>query len=457
VLSDGMFLTPDVFESLSVAPDIVVLNACHLSAITRSLAGMNHVAASVARTLIQIGVRAVVAAGWAVDDRAAAVFAGQLYRSLLIDGADFGTAVSQARRLTHDEHPTSMTWGAYQCYGDPGFRLTTKRSQVNDGPVFTENELRRRARHIISAAGDQGRSGPADELADADDVEPLKDRLLARLEILDPKEPIEDGLHRDHLSSAALADLAEAYGELGEFRTAIELYTRAVRHERADAPIRSLEQLGNLQIREAQRLVAIGATANPSREATQLLNDSLQWLTSALALNETGERLAMLGSYYKKRAAISPARSGPLLLKSLDFYRRAQQQRPKDYHLLLWIQLSCVIRLRGGDIPEQYESSLDQMRAAFKACVRSRPAADGFWGRATRGDRALTRALLEQNFEFRQTLTEYRKAFGLRSSARERAAVCDHLHDLARLVPAGDVRERLDTAHQALSSWTERR
>ena len=39
----------------------------------------------------------------------------------MLDGGDFGSAVRAARRTTYRHE--SNTWGAYQCYGDPGFRL----------------------------------------------------------------------------------------------------------------------------------------------------------------------------------------------------------------------------------------------------------------------------------------------------------------------------------------------
>ena len=62
----------------------------------------------------------MVAAGWAVGDEAARVFALRFYERLL-DGANFGLAVAEARRAAKAEG--GNTWGAYQCYGDPGFVL----------------------------------------------------------------------------------------------------------------------------------------------------------------------------------------------------------------------------------------------------------------------------------------------------------------------------------------------
>ena len=121
-------LTANIFSKLAVVPDMVMLNACHLGRVTEegpSLTGANRSAASVARVLVRLGVRAVVVAGWAVDDRAAERFATTLYRDLLA-GEDFGDAVATARVSAWRERTGSMTWGAYQCYGDPGFRLAPR-------------------------------------------------------------------------------------------------------------------------------------------------------------------------------------------------------------------------------------------------------------------------------------------------------------------------------------------
>lgn len=41
----------------------------------------------------------------------------------MLAGEELGEAVRVARETTWDRHPDVNTWGAYQCYGDPGFRL----------------------------------------------------------------------------------------------------------------------------------------------------------------------------------------------------------------------------------------------------------------------------------------------------------------------------------------------
>ena len=120
------YLTAATIDSMPVVPEMVFLNCCHsgrtgtIGFETLGSSGTaHHLAASVARSLLLLGVRAVVAAGWAVDDEDASNFAGTLYRSLLDDGETFGEAVTAARRAA----TRTNTWAAYQCYGDPGFRL----------------------------------------------------------------------------------------------------------------------------------------------------------------------------------------------------------------------------------------------------------------------------------------------------------------------------------------------
>ena len=131
LIGPGQFLTATTINSMPVVPELVFLNCCY-SGRVGTLGGMtgqgtggvqtasvNRLAASVARSLLLIGVRAVVAAGWAVDDHDAEAFAAKFYGKLLDEGVTFGEAVTAARRVaTH-----TNTWAAYQCYGDPGFRL----------------------------------------------------------------------------------------------------------------------------------------------------------------------------------------------------------------------------------------------------------------------------------------------------------------------------------------------
>lgn len=129
LIGPGHFLTAQTVAQLSAVPELVFLNCCHSGRIedpgdaSTGLENAHLLAASIARELMEIGVRAVIAAGWSVDDAAAVMFAKTFYAQMLA-GKGFGEAVMAARREAAKVN-ASMTWAAYQCYGDPEFRLQT--------------------------------------------------------------------------------------------------------------------------------------------------------------------------------------------------------------------------------------------------------------------------------------------------------------------------------------------
>lgn len=120
------FLTALTIKQLTVVPELVFLNCCYSGGIGDLAATggskANLLAASVARSLMGIGVRAVIAAGWAVEDEPAALFATTFYERAVGEGSGFADAVRTAREAAR-QASTSLTWAAYQCYGDPEFRL----------------------------------------------------------------------------------------------------------------------------------------------------------------------------------------------------------------------------------------------------------------------------------------------------------------------------------------------
>jgi len=123
VLSNHAVLGPREIESMRTVPELVFVNCCHLGKVEAAepASPPHHrvqFAANVAEQLIRLGVRCVIAAGWAVDDEPAQRFATVFYEQLL-KGARFMDAVATARELAWREHPQSITWAAYQCYGDP--------------------------------------------------------------------------------------------------------------------------------------------------------------------------------------------------------------------------------------------------------------------------------------------------------------------------------------------------
>lgn len=138
LLSDGLLITPSEIAAMEVVPELVFLNCCHQGQIDGG--DSNRLAASVASELIEIGVRCVLVAGWAVDDSLAKDFGIFFYNALLGERKGFGDAVFLARNklwdnLQRDErHDPDLTWGAFQAYGDPGWMAETAPDDGN-GPL----------------------------------------------------------------------------------------------------------------------------------------------------------------------------------------------------------------------------------------------------------------------------------------------------------------------------------
>lgn len=133
-----LLLTPeDVRECVAQVPEMVFINCCHLG---RSGLGRNapKMASSFASSFMEIGCRAVVAAGWAVEDAAAHCFATKFYESMVVQGDRFINAVRQARAKTYSQHSDGTpTWGAYQCYGDPSYSAL-RQIRSSNAPHFNK-------------------------------------------------------------------------------------------------------------------------------------------------------------------------------------------------------------------------------------------------------------------------------------------------------------------------------
>ena len=455
VVLGNLRVTPNVFSKMSVVPDLVVLNACHLG---RVLTGANRVAASVGRELLKAGVRAVVVAGWAVDDTAARSFSEHLYTELLA-GSDFGIAVSGARHAAWETERRSLTWGAYQCYGDPGFSLTTRAYRRDESEVHTVGELRRRIQRLFSVASDQGRSAAIDTEASAQQVRSdLRDLQACAMKLK---------------SSEALAEVAETWAELMEFRSAIRMYRLALERGGSDVTIRSIEQLGNLLSRRAQQLHRRGVAKT---WVDMYVKRAQTWLTRALALGRTDERLALLGGFHKRLATMTTdGERAEHLGKAIDCFSEAHRIQPRHYHELNWIQLVQVARLNdialGGSptiVPmatDAFQKRVREADGAQSLALVEADAAPDFWTRAGVGDLRLCELLVNAasgpsasmavTDAARGITAAYVAAFRLRSSARERDSVTTHLQDLVDVVPVEvEASNVLKEVWGILKSWT---
>jgi tetratricopeptide (TPR) repeat protein len=268
VLSHG-FLGPSEIRSMRTVPELVFVNCCHLAErdaaqlLSDDLGSRAEFASTVADELIKIGVRCVVAAGWAVEDGPACEFAHEFYRALL-DGERFLDASARARAAAWKVRGSGNTWAAYQCYGDPDWRLVTR------GAATRGNTLRERYAGISSAVALELaletvavearhiRSGTGSDESEARRRRAERDRdaQLQRLIWLESHFAERWG----HLGLVA-DHFGQAWKALGDEAKAIEWFERAIAAEDGGASHKAAEQLANLRVRQAESGVSKAAAA----------------------------------------------------------------------------------------------------------------------------------------------------------------------------------------------------
>ena len=426
VIGDNEYFTTANVAAMRRVPEFVFLNCCHLGKLgpdTRPATAFPALAASLAEGFMSAGVRAVVAAGWAVDDAAGLKFARTFYEGFL-GGELFGEAVRVARRETLAQHPNTSTWGAFQCYGSPEYRLrstvSSERPRFSKPPV-SRGELIARLRSLAERAG--GARGA--ELAGlAREFETQKGLILA-------SDRWQDG--------ETLAALAGFAAQLEQFQDAIDLYRQALSLARGLAPLQAVEQLANMLGREAPRL-AVTKDTDAAAKAIDLFGEAIGWLNwlDEKLTPPTAERLALRGSVHKRWAMLT---SGDKRIKHLrkawKAYgdARVQARGKQSYQLLNWLALGFVLKKQRRQ--ELIATAQNELTLARQK--NDRPGDRSFWDRVAVPDALLHVALFEGTLNQSKVIDDidnaYVNALATGPSARERASARDHIVFLAEMLP----------------------
>ena len=338
VLDNGVFLTAVEVGQMQQVPELVFLNCCHIGQTGPEVAAsrtpaveFNRLAASVSRELIEMGVRAVVAAGWAVKDDAAKEFAQKFYENML-GGETFGRALKTARNHTYENFRDSNTWGAYQAYGDPDYRLDpsgTGTAVAALGPVDVAEFI-----EVVDGIGRMAEVARAVGKSPSPAVQTL-DALV--------KDCPTDWLAQTDVQMA----IGYAYGRLKQFDNARRYLITALAGEgdTSTTTMRAVEHLANYEARRAEEI----ADGQPER-ARELHASAIARLEQLLAVAETAERHNLLGSAYKRRAvAESNSRTAKKALsQASEHYRQAhllrlQRQSLDPYPALNWLTLATLL------------------------------------------------------------------------------------------------------------------
>ncbi|MEM1335810.1 MAG: CHAT domain-containing protein, partial [Actinomycetota bacterium] len=461
------YLTAQLFKQVDVTPDLVFVNCCHLAGVAMGLESsaieftrqnLNRLGASLARELIDSGVRSVVVAGWAVDDLAADAFAQRFYEEMLA-GATFGRAVHGARKAAFAAAEDHSTWGAYQCYGDGGYRLPREGGRAPDSSrteaPITVAEARRRIESLVNGLESVG--------TDAD-----LDQAKADLDDIDSTAETRGWITSD--DGRLCEDLATGWAAVGEFTKAIARLDDALRSGGGRATLRSLEQRANLTGRHAAKLLRDETSSDSDRtDARRFMQEALDSLELLEQISESGERSALRAGHYKRLAAAATDEDerDALLRKAVNFYRRAyekdqadaaekarraeerraaesegdtdasavQKEPPPDYSMLNFVQLE---EIRAGRRRDESEAAAFRDHVEGLVGTEAKSATGDYWRAVSWADSLLTLAIMENDLPGRrdELVGRYETVFDSGSTSKERESSLDHLLDLAGLFGA---------------------
>jgi tetratricopeptide (TPR) repeat protein len=429
VLGDNVFLTPAEIEQMRVVPELVFINCCFLGRIAEPMLRRERggLAANLATQLIEMGVRVVVAAGWEVDDAAAALFAETFYGQLL-SGRPFGQALREARRRVWTDFPNINTWGAYQGYGDPDFCLAAGAAAVGGGePRFDYVAPAEVVADLENIRADAKTADPTEAAV-----------LLQRVRTIAAQLPAS---WRNEAS--LLVSLGDATGELGAFADAVAHYRRALEVDGGGVPLAALDSLCNIQVRWGRELAASGKAADRQRAAEEM-DDARARLERLLELAPSAERWSLLGGTWLRRAALLEAgERWDALSRAAQNYDSAARRAAsagdiaglyaRGNALTARILLLLLGRERDSVAVKALEGELTGLAAEAAAQRANQP---DFWSEIGPLDCDVLGGLLAGNLDERaDAITEgYRVADRSFGSPREMRSVVDRLTLMAEIL-----------------------
>ncbi|MEL7425109.1 MAG: CHAT domain-containing protein, partial [Bacteroidota bacterium] len=344
LLGDKIIITPEMVELKASVPELVFLNCCHLGKIDpkdeKYFRSKNRLAANLGAAFIKAGAKAVVVAGWAVNDQAAAVFAEHFYERMLTPNVTFGTAVKDARNYCYQRFRNTHTWGAYQCYGDQAYRLPTgSNSKKRNGE---QKEILLPQEAIITL----------EELLDKTKSARMRGvNLMGRLQNIMQAIGIQE-FDKNHPRIIELA--ASICAELGHYDKATEYFLQLKKAKKGQWFVRSFEQYYNIQMSAYMKLVdAAGTDKKVIRKLYTSMNKlrkSFDTLCQTGLLDTNQERFNLKGSANKRCYMAATNTQQFHLEEAVEAYRQALEKsrkngRPHFYPLCNWLPIAVIADL----------------------------------------------------------------------------------------------------------------
>lgn len=326
LIGKNAYLTTAEIAQMSVVPELAFINCCYLGKVDDKAEMLMQqrykLAANIGTQLIEIGVKAVVVAGWAVDDEAALEFTDTFYQNMF-EGYNFGESIKRARKKVYLAYSDrTNTWGAYQCYGDPFYSLRTRKQSAIKTydfiiPEEAEIELSNILNRIDVGEYNQG-------------------------EIQETIEAISKAVDAASVRTPKINTLeAFLYTALNRYDLACSVFEQLIKPGKADYNIQAIEKYSNVK----PKLIIEQFRKTPERVAELLvqMDGVIEDLKSLQRFGQTAERLNLLGSAYKRKSMLVTGKEKINALKeATEAYMKAYEiQGVSDnyYALINWVTI----------------------------------------------------------------------------------------------------------------------
>jgi CHAT domain-containing protein len=362
VIGKNEYLTTADIKNMSTVPELVFVNCCYLGRndpeAEEFYRNTHKLAANIGTQLIYNGVKAVVVAGWVVNDAAALKFTDVFYKSMF-DGDCFGEAIRKARKKIYEEFgQVSNTWGAYQCYGDPYYKF--RKDGDGNKPFLKEFVIPEEAEIELFNLENELRTGRYSQRE-------FKERLTA----------ISAAVDLAGIRQAAITEKeAMIHAALTEYGLAINKFRQLLAMEKADFSVTSLEKYCNIRVKKSVEDY-FTAKKNPEGETEEQkqnwlevqrqnfleeADEATKGLELLLNISPTAERYNLLGCAYKRKGTLT--KDGDKKRESYDkaarYYAMANKLpvNNKAYGLSNWFALESILML-GSENDRKWDRTIN--------------------------------------------------------------------------------------------------
>lgn len=430
VIGNGYFLTPSDIAQMSKVPEFVFVNCCYLGQMDVHAEEVNQdrnrLAANIGTQLIEIGVKAVIVAGWAVDDSAAYDFCKKFYECLF-SGQTFGDATKSARKAIYEDHQgRTNTWGAYQCYGDPFFKI--------DGPLGS----------VKSNSGFYLQEEVEIELFNLSFQ--LESKNINSESARKKLAILEEGLKQANLSSDKILEYkADVYAKLGDYANSKKAYESLFLNEKAGFTFKAIEQYCNIV---GKYLVEKTQNQLPEEDGKEdfisTIDETIQKLEGLISIGKTSQRFSLLGSAYKRKLMLlkeddKKLVSEALLLSSKAYFEAAKIKDLGDsYAVNNFLQMGRIFELISGEelnFPDgKAKLNLSKLVTRFKQSSASKDESKmDFWDYAAEANFLLSTLMLSPSSSKVEKVKEsYNHLWKIAGSPSNQKTELEHLDILLK-------------------------